>query len=94
MLSACIKSILNRQLVNPLIKLGNRSISFELSDFQLEFQQASRKFAREVVLPQAKQWDEENKYPADVHKQAWELGFYSIGIPEKYGGLGQGKSIF
>ena len=68
-----------------------RSISFELTDAQREFQEVSRKFAREVIVPQAKDWDQQNKYPADVHKQAWELGFYSIGIPEKYGGLGQGE---
>lgn len=69
-----------------------RHLHFDLTDAQKEFQEISRKFAREVVLPQAKAWDQTNTYPADVHKQAWELGLYSIGIPEKYGGLGQGTN--
>lgn len=89
MLAKCGRNLLSSSLSH---RAGHsrRSITFELTEFQREFQQASRKFAREVVAPQAAKWDQANVYPADVHRQAWEQGFYSIGIPEKFGGLGQG----
>lgn len=65
-------------------------VNFNLNEEQIEFRDAARKFVDEVIIPNAGEWDEKNIYPAEFHKQAWELGFYSLGIPEKYGGLGKG----
>lgn len=70
--------------------LTNSGINFNLNEEQIEFRDAARKFVDEIIIPNAREWDEKNIYPAEFHKQAWELGFYSIGIPEKYGGLGKG----
>lgn len=68
----------------------NSGINFNLNEEQIEFRDAARKFVDDVIIPNAPEWDQKNIYPAEYHKQAWELGFYSIGIPEKYGGLGKG----
>lgn len=48
----------------------------------------ARKFAREVVLPAAPQYDKTAEFPWDIVKQAHALGFMNGPVPEKYGGLG------
>jgi len=91
--------------VQPVLRLINKSttskrcltaaqqvngVNFNLTEEQIEFRDAARKFVDEKIIPNAAEWDQKNIYPAEFHKQAHELGFYSIGIPEKYGGLGKG----
>eukprot|EP00758_Cryptobia_borreli_P010022 Tbor_TRINITY_DN5529_c1_g1::TRINITY_DN5529_c1_g1_i1::g.12919::m.12919/K00249/ACADM, acd; acyl-CoA dehydrogenase len=65
-------------------------ISFELSDVQREMQQTARKFAREVVAPQAAELDRTMAYPKEIFDKAWELGLINMHVPEYAGGLGAG----
>ncbi len=47
-----------------------------------------RKFVREVVEPRAMEIEEKNEIPAEIVEQSKEMGLFSLGIPEEYGGLG------
>ncbi|KAG5877644.1 hypothetical protein JTB14_038321 [Gonioctena quinquepunctata] len=64
--------------------------NFALNDTQREFQELTRKFAREEIIPVAAEHDRENKFPWDVVKKAHSLGLMQGHIPEELGGLGFG----
>jgi len=66
-------------------------LSFELSEEQLTLQEAARQFTKERIIPIAAACDEQSKFPEDVFKAAWELGFVAPCIPEAYGGTGIGE---
>lgn len=63
---------------------------FELSTEQKQLQKLAFEFARDVVRPKAPHHDETGEWPAEILKQAWELGLVNIHIPESCGGLGLG----
>jgi len=88
--NSLIKILNKTNLITSISKRCMSGVNFSLTDEQIEFRDAARKFVDEQIIPNASEWDEKNIYPAEFHKKAWELGFYSVGIPEKYGGLGKG----
>lgn len=57
-------------------------LSFKLSDEQKEFQSLARKFAQEVMIPQAAEYDRTGKYPKEIFEKAWELGLCNGHIEE------------
>ncbi|GAB1288255.1 Medium-chain specific acyl-CoA dehydrogenase, mitochondrial [Apodemus speciosus] len=61
-----------------------------LTEQQKEFQATARKFAREEIIPVARDYDKSGEYPFPLIKRAWELGLVNPHIPESYGGLGLG----
>ncbi|XP_003386647.1 PREDICTED: medium-chain specific acyl-CoA dehydrogenase, mitochondrial-like [Amphimedon queenslandica] len=63
-------------------------INFELTPQQKEFQDTSRRFARDEIIPVAAHYDKTGEYPWPVLKKAWELGLINQAVPEEYGGLG------
>ena len=67
-------------------------IGFELSDEQKQLQDVARRFAETEIKPIAAQVDNiadpREAYPKDVIRKGFELGFHSLLIPEKYGGVG------
>ena len=67
-------------------------IGFELSDEQKQLQEIARKFAEKEIKPVAAQVDRiadpREAFPGDVIRKGFELGFHSLLIPEKYGGVG------
>ncbi len=67
-------------------------IGFELSDEQKQLQEVARRFAETEIKPVAAQFDNvadpRQAYPKDVIRKGFELGFHSLLIPEKYGGVG------
>ena len=65
-------------------------ISFDLSDEQKQIQALARQFAREVVIPNAAQYDRDESFPADIVAQAHDLGLLNVIVPEAVGGLGLG----
>lgn len=65
-----------------------RSISFELSDEQKEFQDVARKFTREEIIPVAAKYDKSGEYPWDIIKKAHAIGLLNGHIPQEVGGLG------
>jgi alkylation response protein AidB-like acyl-CoA dehydrogenase len=63
-------------------------VPHDLTDEQREIRELARRFADEVVAPQAPQWDREHTFPKDVLAQMGELGLLGACIPADYGGAG------
>ena len=67
-------------------------IGFELSEEQKQLQEVARRFAEKEIKPVAAEVDNvadpRKAYPADVIRKGFELGFHSLLIPERYGGVG------
>jgi butyryl-CoA dehydrogenase len=63
-------------------------MSHDLSDEQREVRELARRFADEVVAPQAAQWDREHRFPREVVDQLGELGLMGVCVPERHGGAG------
>ncbi len=66
-------------------------IDFSLSDEQKALLAEARRFAEERIIPVAAEADKEAKFPIEVFRQAWELGFVNVTIDEEYGGAGLGQ---
>jgi acyl-CoA dehydrogenase len=47
----------------------------------------ARKFTREVIIPQAHEYDESEQFPLPIFRAAFELGLLNVELPEAYGGL-------
>ncbi len=63
-------------------------MDFKLTDEQKALQDTARKFAKEVMAPVAKKYDESGEQPVEVFQKAFELGFLTEAIPTEYGGSG------
>jgi alkylation response protein AidB-like acyl-CoA dehydrogenase len=66
------------------------TIDFSLSEEQRAIREAAREFARKEIDPIVEEIDEAQRFPAEVMKQAGELGFLGVLVPEEYGGAGLG----
>lgn len=60
----------------------------ELTDDQREVRALARRFADEVIAPQAAAWDRAHTFPKEVFAQLGELGLMGACIPEQHGGAG------
>lgn len=60
----------------------------ELTSAQRSFQDEAARFAREVVAPRAASIDESGEFPADLVRQAAQLGLTGAVIPKAWGGAG------
>ena len=58
----------------------------ELSEEQRAFQATARDFAATEMMPQARQWDEEEIFPVETLRKAAALGFGGIYVKEDVGG--------
>lgn len=63
-------------------------MDFELNEDQRAFADTARQFASERLAPLAAEWDEKQIFPKDVLREAGELGFLSLYVPQEQGGLG------
>jgi alkylation response protein AidB-like acyl-CoA dehydrogenase len=61
-------------------------MDFELSDEQRAFQSTSRQFARDEMMPHARDWDEGEIFPVESMRKAAALGFGGIYVKEDVGG--------
>src|SRR4029077_18801189 len=59
-----------------------------LKDEHRQVREMARKFADEVVAPQARDLDEKEEFPTDIVKQMGELGFLGLPFAETDGGAG------
>jgi butyryl-CoA dehydrogenase len=59
-----------------------------LSEEQELVQRTARDFAREKVLPRAREIDEQGRVPKELLAEMASLGFLGIYVPESYGGAG------
>lgn len=64
-------------------------MEFGLTDEQAALQKVARDFVRQVAPPQqAKQWDEDGHFPAELARGFAEMGWYALPFPESWGGGG------
>lgn len=63
-------------------------MDFELSDDQVQFQRTLREFVRKQIIPVAREWEREGRYPTEIVDSMKSLGLFGITVPQKYGGLG------
>ena len=63
-------------------------MDFSLTEEQQMIQDAARDFAQSVIAPVAAAYDESGDFPVETIRQAAELGFMGIEVPDEYGGAG------
>lgn len=63
-------------------------MNFDLSEEHALVRDAAADFAREAVTPIAAEIDQTGEFPREVFRQAGELGFSGVAVPEEYGGAG------
>ena len=56
--------------------------------------QTARDFARNHILPNREEWDENQFFPRDLFRQLGEYGFLGVLVPEQYGGAGLGYAEY
>ena len=61
-------------------------MDFELSEEQRAFQATARSFARDEMMPHARDWDENEIFPVDSMRKAATFGFGGIYVKEDVGG--------
>src|SRR5690606_16331116 len=47
-----------------------------------------RDFAARELIPNARRWDEEQRFPEEAVKKLGELGLMGVAVPEEWGGAG------
>jgi hypothetical protein len=63
-------------------------MDFDLTEEQRAIKDTARAFAREEMMPFARQWDEDEVFPADTLRRAAALGFAGIYVNADVGGSG------
>ena len=63
-------------------------MNFDLPESHREIQRSVREFCLRHVAPQARRWDEEERFPKEIIPALAELGLLGIRIPEDLGGAG------
>ena len=61
-------------------------MDFDLTEEQRAFQATARQFARDEMMPHAREWDEGEIFPVEALRQAAALGFGGIYVKEDVGG--------
>ncbi len=64
------------------------NIETEFSESQIMARDSARDFAEKRLKPLAQEMDETEDIPQELYREAAELGFFGMMIPEQYGGLG------
>jgi len=63
-------------------------MDFDLSEEQRAFAAVARTFAREEMMPFAREWDEKEIFPVEALRKAAALGFGGITVRDDVGGSG------
>jgi butyryl-CoA dehydrogenase len=63
-------------------------MNFELTELQRETQRLVREFAARELLPNARKWDEEHRFPKEAVQKLAELSLLGVAVPEQWGGAG------
>ncbi|HVZ85346.1 MAG TPA: acyl-CoA dehydrogenase family protein [Polyangia bacterium] len=63
-------------------------MDLELTDDQRVLQSSVRELCQRLIVPQARAWDEEERFPHEVVAPMGEMGLFGMQVPEKYGGAG------
>src|SRR3984893_7651157 len=60
----------------------------DLPEEQRQLRHTGREFAARELVPQAKRWDHEHRFPAEAVKKCFELGLAGVAVPAEQGGAG------
>src|SRR3954467_2717717 len=60
----------------------------EMTDEQKAIVEMVRNFVDNEIIPNAEEYDHEDKYPEAIVEQMKELGLFGVTIPEEHGGMG------
>src|SRR5262245_25681778 len=63
-------------------------IDFELSEDQRVLQASVREMCDRLIVPNARRWDQEERFPHEIVPALGEMGLLGMQIPEAYGGAG------
>ena len=63
-------------------------MNYHLSEDELELKQMARDFAEKRLYPNAEKFDEQEKLPDDLIKEAADVGYFGLSVPEQFDGLG------
>jgi alkylation response protein AidB-like acyl-CoA dehydrogenase len=63
-------------------------IDFELSEDQRVLQASVREMCERLIIPNARRWDQEERFPLEIVAPLGEMGLLGMQIPEAYGGAG------
>ncbi|MCC6755382.1 MAG: acyl-CoA dehydrogenase family protein [Solirubrobacterales bacterium] len=66
----------------------------EMTDDQKAIIEMVRQFVDEQIIPNAEEYDHEDKFPEPIVEQMKELGLFGVTIPEEYGGMGLDLSTY
>src|SRR5262245_59567332 len=59
-----------------------------MTDEQKAIVEMVRSFVDNEIIPNAEEYDHEDKFPVPIVEQMKELGLFGVTIPEEYGGMG------
>src|SRR5258707_11766847 len=65
-------------------------MDLELTETQTLVQKSARDFATRVIVPQAHDIDEHERFPKEILKGLAELGLMAVNLPEELGGSAAG----
>ncbi len=63
-------------------------IHFGLSEEEKQFRDLAHEFAENEIRPVAAELDEQEKFPEEICRKAWELGLMNCHVGEEWGGMG------
>jgi acyl-CoA dehydrogenase len=63
-------------------------IDFEVTEEQKALIETARRFAKERIIPIARQCDHDSRFPRDVFEEAWKIGLVNPTLPSEFGGPG------
>jgi len=63
-------------------------IDFDITEEQKALIDTARRFARERIIPVARECDRDARFPRDVFEDAWKIGLVNPTLPAEYGGAG------
>jgi alkylation response protein AidB-like acyl-CoA dehydrogenase len=69
-------------------------MEFQPSEHHELLRKTVREFAKTEVLPRARKWDEEERFPHEMVPRLAELGLLGIRIPEEYEGSGMDTTSY
>jgi alkylation response protein AidB-like acyl-CoA dehydrogenase len=63
-------------------------MNFDLTEEQQVLQKSVRELCERLIIPNARRWDEEERFPQEVIPAMGEMGLFGMQVPEEYGGAG------
>jgi alkylation response protein AidB-like acyl-CoA dehydrogenase len=63
-------------------------MDFRLTDEQRLYRDTLREFVDREIVPVARDWEHEGRYPTEIVEGMRKLGLFGLAVPEAYGGLG------